>query len=262
MGLLAWIKRLLIPTYERTSLHYRHQTSFTVRSLPSSLPKAYFEASFDLTWTIAADSQPPSIEETYKVNRRIRDILERVTSGFSVHSVEEVQGEVEMAVYRNSPGIDHRLASVQVKLWVDEKTKTYAEEFEKVLRDNALTEAVFEMKARQARYVRDHLLSDAQIARLWWLDGRADKLPELLKMGSNFEQVVGLIHDGMGSIPAPGEALMIERIAELIKDFLGPLSAQHREILLSQLGHFFNGYEREDLANSLSSLNGNSADTN
>ena len=44
-----------------------------------------------------------------------------------------------------------------------------------------------------------------------------------------------------------------------IKDFLAPLGAQHREILLSQLGQIFESYEREDLVTNLQSLNGNSA---
>lgn len=259
MGLLAWISNLLAPRYERASPQQHHQSSFTVRPLPSSLPEAYFEASLQLTWTIEGDGRPPNMEETYKAHRQLREILEHVTCNFSVRSEGEAQGEAEIAVYRKARGIDRRLTSVQIKLSADQSMKAYAEDFEKELRRNALTEATYEMKARQAHYVRDHLLTDAQIARLWWLDGKAEKLPELLKMGNNFEQVVGLVRDGMGPAAPPDEALLVERVAEVIKDFLAPLGAQHREILLSQLGQIFNSYEREDLVIKLQGLNGDSA---
>ncbi|MFI6637403.1 hypothetical protein ACIBI7_51710 [Nonomuraea fuscirosea] len=237
-----------------------YQSAFTIRSLPSSLPEAYFEASLDLTWTIDADSPNPNREEIYKAHQQLREMLQHVTRKFSVRLLEETQSEAEIVIYRRARSIDARLTSVQLKLWVDPKVKHHADELEQVLRDNAVAEAGFEMKARQARYVRDHLLADAQVARLWWLDGKADKLPELLKMDNKFEQVVGLIKTGMGPATTPGEALIIERIAQLIKDFLDPLDSHHREVLLSQLGQIFNGYERDDLTARLRGLNGHPAD--
>ncbi|MGI5158920.1 hypothetical protein [Microbispora sp. CA-102843] len=259
MGVVAWIRDLLGLGYRQESIERHIQSRFSVRSLPSSLREAYFEASVQVAWTSAGDGSAPSTEDTYQAHRQLREILERITPAFSVLSIGEAQSEVEIAVYRKARGIDRRLTSVQVILSVNDDVKAYAENFEKELRKSALTEATYEMKARQARYVRDHLLVDAQIARLWWLDGRAEKLPELLKMGNNFEQVIGLIRNGMGSARTPEEALAVERIAEIIKDFLAPLGAQHREILLSQLSQIFGSYEREDLVGSLQSLNGNSA---
>ncbi|MCA2186961.1 hypothetical protein [Nonomuraea cavernae] len=199
------------------------------------------------------------MEETYRAHSQLREILERVTPKFSVLSEGEAQSEAEIAVYRQARRIDRRLTSVQIRLWANDNIKTYAEDFEKELRQSALTEATYAMKARQSRYVRDHLLADAQVARLWWLDGKAEKLPELLKMGNNFEQVVGLVQDGMGSTTTPEEALAVERVAEIIKDFLAPLGAQHREILLSQLSSIFGSYEREDLVRDIQGLNGSSA---
>ncbi|MEU4235591.1 hypothetical protein AB0F17_65985 [Nonomuraea sp. NPDC026600] len=199
------------------------------------------------------------MEETYRAHRQLREVLERVTPTFSVLSEGEAQSEAEIAVHRQARGIDRRLTSVQITLSANDDMKAYAENFERELRQSALTEAMYAMKARQASYVRDHLLADAQIARLWWLDGRAEKLPELLNMGNNFEQVVGLVRDGMGSAKTPEEALVVERVAEIIKDFLAPLGAQHREVLLSQLGKIFESYEREDLVTNLQILNGNSA---
>ncbi|MFE3455728.1 hypothetical protein ACFXJ8_43145 [Nonomuraea sp. NPDC059194] len=259
MGVLAWIRDLLAFKYEQEPIEQHHQSRFSVRPLPSSLPEAYFEASLQLTWTIAGDGSPPNMEETHRVHRQLREVLERVTPNFSVLSEGEAQSEAEIAVYRQARGIDRRLTSVQINLSASDEMKIYAENFEKELRQSALTEATYAMKARQARYVRDHLLADAQIARLWWLDGRPEKLPDLLKMGNNFEQVVGLVRDGMGSVKTPDEALVVERMAEIIKDFLAPLGAQHREILLSQLSQIFGSYEREDLARNLQSLNGSSA---
>lgn len=256
---MTWIRDLLGIKYNQAPIERHIHSRFSVRSLPSSLREAYFEASVQVTWTIAGDDSAPSVEETYQAHRQLREILERVTPAFSVLSVGEAQSEVDIAVYRTARSIDQRLTSVQVDLLANDDVKSYAEKFEKELRQSALTEATFEMKARQARYVRDHLLADAQIARLWWLDGKAEKLPELLKMGNSFEQVIGLIRDGMGPTRTPEEAKAVERIAEIIKDFLAPLGSQHREILLSQLSQIFASYEREDLVGSLQSLNGDSA---
>ncbi|WP_326824625.1 hypothetical protein [Streptosporangium sp. NBC_01756] len=257
MGLLAWIKSLFVPRYDVRLPEY-HRSAFIVRSLPSTLTEAHFGASLEATWEIG-DGNRPDTEEAYDAHRQLRDVLERATENFSVLLLEEAQSQAEIALYRAARDIDRRLMSVRITLSVDEKVKAYAEMHEEVLRDNALAEARFQTKAHQARYVRDHLLSDAQMARLWWLDGQPGKLPELLKMGNDFEQVVGLIKTGLGPATTPEEAVKTELIAQLIKDFLTPLSPQHREILLSQLGQVFSGYEREDLAHGLRDLNGKPA---
>lgn len=115
MGLMAWMRNLLAPRYDTPSLQ-SHRSSFTIRSLPSALPEAYFEASLEVTWTIDGDSSPPNTEETYKAHRQLRNLLERITSGFSVRLVEEAQSEAEITIYRNARSIDHRLTSIQLRL--------------------------------------------------------------------------------------------------------------------------------------------------
>ncbi|MEV6150536.1 hypothetical protein AB0L53_09355 [Nonomuraea sp. NPDC052129] len=259
MGLLTWIKELLAPAYDSPPVSY-HTTSSFIRSLASSLDKAYFTASLELTWISDGPGQPPS-EDTYDVHRGLRKAIESATRNFSVLLLEEAQAQADFAARRAARTIDSNVVSARVILSVDEKTKLYAENYEDIVRTNALTEADWQMRAQQARYIRDHLLVDAQMARLWWLDGQSGKLPELLRMGSDFEKIVALVQSGAGMIAEPEETAKEERIAHLIREFLDPLGPQHREVLLSQLGSMFTSYDRSDLADRLNEVNGDSTTT-
>ena len=92
----------------------------------------------------------------------------------------------------------------------------------------------------------DQILADPALARLWWLDGKREKLPQLVQMDGVFEQVALLIAQRSEPVEQASP------IPELIRTFLRDLGSHHRALLIKQLQGVFVAYERDDLARTLS----------
>lgn len=212
--------------------------------LRSSLEGAYFQAAFDVAWTANADGGYPRAVQEAHIFQYLSHVAEQVTVRCSVLEVELTRSQVaiELNSVRGLPNTDVSLTDVQVHLSPDPAGAEFAARHEQFRREIALTRAHHESQAAQLQLMRQHILADSSVARLWWLDGKPERLAQMVGQGDLFERVVDLLSGSRR------EAAGDERIAGLIGRFLEELGPEHRELLLRQLGRVFESYERHDLA--------------
>ena len=95
------------------------------------------------------------------------------------------------------------------------------------------------------------MLCDPAAARLWWLDGRREKLADLDAMSETFERVAQTFGEPSGSGPSTAQL-----VADVLADFLGRLDDVLRAQLVHQLAEVFRQYNTDDLAERMLSIPG------
>lgn len=236
-----WIQTLLDWLTDRqTRQHPYPTTSFGAR-LPSSLPEAYFQATVHVTWPPRREGLSPGL--IAKAEQQLRGTLSLTVRQHSVLHVAEAETAVNLALNNSLRLTDAgiQVLAAEAALTAEPAGAELAEQYEALQRDTALATATQHAQVDRLRVLGDHILIDPTLARLWWLDGKPEKLPEMVKMNKVFEDAATLL-------TARGESSRTNPIAELIQTFLHDLTPGHRELLLKQLQQIFLAYERADLA--------------
>jgi uncharacterized protein YbjQ (UPF0145 family) len=170
---------------------------------------------------------------------RLRDVAQERTRRFSAVHCAEAEQAINVRLSRE-PSLGTG-AVVGIALAVDEVMHTAALHHLELRRIAALEEEKHRARVAEWARLRDQVLHDPRMARLWWLDGRADRLRDLVAMGDVFEQASQLL-DG-----APTES-SADGIARLLREFLSRLTPEQRSHLLLQVARVFRSYEHDDLA--------------
>jgi hypothetical protein len=222
-------------------------TTFRVR-LPSELREAQFQATIRMEW-------PPGRH----IDRVLQSVVEQHLLGaarsaaknYSVLDPHEACAAIDLELFGHlqPEGTDiYPVAASVAEIAADLEDQHLAESQEALRRQTALAQAERTEEVKRLRILGDEILTDPMLARLWWLDGKPDRLEKLVELGNNkvFEDVVGLLS-------TPAEQLAAEPITELIRIFLQDLDPPYREQLIRQLQFVFRSYERIDLAGKLDS---------
>lgn len=240
-----WIEILLTWLASRDNTRHPYPTTFFGARLQSSLPEACFQARFHVDWPPTGGD--PSLEIRSYAERQLRRTAQRTARAHSLLDIDEAQTAINLALQQDLPlaVANVRLISAEAVLSVLPADRELAEQYEKLQRDTALTRETQRAELDRLRLMGDQILADPALARLWWLDGKREKLPQLVQMDGIFEQTALLITQCTEPVeqanPIPG----------LIRTFLHDLAPHHRALLIKQLQGVFVAYERDDLAGML-----------
>ena len=246
---MSWIDTLLgrynVPVGERPLA----VTGFPAR-LPSSVSEAWFRANIQITWP---SDRMPSVRIRSYAEQRLREAAGRVTGGFTPLNTGEAGTELNVTLQRHLdlPDVGVRLAGVSAELVAEPQAVELAERREAERREALQARETLLAKLERLRLFGDQVLADPVLARLWWLDGKIDKLPQMVDMDAVFEKAA--VRMGSDAASRPDDP-----VPDLIRTFLDGLGPEHRSLLVKQIAHVFVSYERSDLAESLpvSTLNG------
>ncbi|GAA4200880.1 hypothetical protein GCM10022252_54750 [Streptosporangium oxazolinicum] len=261
MTFSEWLDRLLFrhtrgggPVTHHTCLH---------ALLPSDLRDASFRASIEVTWTIHMDDRPTGGDEA-EMHDCLWDIASKAAKPFGVLQANEAQSRVniELGRARRVFSSGSWLVHARATLSVDTETLEFARKYDSMQRETALVRERHQAQRDRLLSLREYVLADGGTARLWWLDGNAEKLSRLVEMGGVFERAVDLVTQGVPGTSTPdahhevvsGEASRPDPAGELIRQFLSGLGPAHRELLISQVGRVFRSYEQPELATELEDL--------
>ncbi|MEU6034723.1 hypothetical protein ABZ801_04890 [Actinomadura sp. NPDC047616] len=206
--------------------------------VPSRLEEAYFTASVRAVWAVA--NARITADRRWRTEQRLRDCVRQVACQHSVLEVGEAETAVNLALQDLLPGLG--LVAAEATLTAEQGGRELAEQMEALSRETALAEAAQRAKLDQLRVLGERVLPDPALARLWWMDGRPDKLTAMVEMDHVFERAAALVR------PHPDGGPPQDPVPGLINEFLRGLGPQHRDLLLRQLHQIFLGYERSDLA--------------
>ncbi|MFI6899702.1 hypothetical protein ACIBKY_00505 [Nonomuraea sp. NPDC050394] len=214
-----------------------------------------FRARIELTWLLPWETELSVDIETSVCDRLIM-AARQAARQFSVLYREEAESAVNLALGRVET--HPYLRRARVVLSVEPEALEFARE--QMVEDLAIERHRTAQQVELARLtvLRDTMLRDGSIARLWWLQSDPKKLMELVKHGDEFEKAITLISDGSSkrlSVPGAGET----SVAELVELFLTELGPEHRRLLIHQLDKVFRGYERPELADRLGVASGDGA---
>lgn len=214
--------------------------------LPSKLPQAQFQVVIQAEWPTGWRVDPV---RRSLVEQHLLAAARSAAEHYSVLDPGEAGAamdlELSSQVDMQDAGI-HPTTACITQIEVGQDDRRMAESQEAFCRQTALTQIEQMEDARRLRILSDEILIDPTLARLWWLDGKPERLAELVAQGKMFEEVSDLF------CRSP-EPLAAEPIAELIRIFLKDLDVGCREWLVGQLHRVFGSFERGDLADKLDS---------
>ncbi|SFK84524.1 hypothetical protein SAMN05216275_13782 [Streptosporangium canum] len=249
MGFLDWLETLLARRHRGDSVPHHTELAQVLRS---ERENREFRARITLTWLLPWGTELPVDIETSVCDRLIVAASQAATP-FSVLHREEAESAVNLALGRVETHPYFRRA--RAVLGVEAEVVEFARQ--QMARDLETERHRMAQQAEVTRLtaLRDTMLRDGSIARLWWLQSDPKKLMELVKHGDEFEKAINLVSSGHGTQPsAPGVGET--SVAELIELFLAELGPEHRRLLIHQLNRVFRGYERPELADRLVATSG------
>ena len=219
---------------------------YTAR-LPSRLDGAWFRA--DILVLGAPGQDDPVIDA--RVYERMVTAARAVSQRYSVLDDAEVGHAVKIALSDHCPlvDLDVRVEIVHVEVTSWPGAAELATAHEQLAAQTALARERYKAEAERLSLLRDHVLSSPALARLWWVNNDPERLVQLAEMKDGvFEKSVALV---AGTGP---DRTAADQIAAIIESFLRDLGPEHRALLLTQIGHVLDGYERADLAGQLVSV--------
>jgi hypothetical protein len=214
--------------------------------LPSRLDGACFRAGI---LVLGAPGQDDPVIDA-RVYERMVTTARAVSQRYSVLDDAEACNAVKIALSDHCPlaDLDVRIEVVHVELAPWPGAAELAAAYEQLAAETALARERHKAEARRLSLFRDHVLSSAGMARLWWVRNDPERLVRLAEMEDGvFDKCIALVA-GTGPDRAASD-----RIAAIIESFLHDLGPEHRALLLTQIGQVLDGYERTDLADQLES---------
>ncbi|MQA97084.1 MAG: hypothetical protein GEV11_21470 [Streptosporangiales bacterium] len=165
------------------------ETRFTAR-LPSSVEGLCFDASFDVVWARTGGGENANLEAM--VLRHLYEVARRVTATEPVTQAEAVQARlnVVLGVPAAVDGGQVTLVRARAILTVDSASREQMRAYEEMAREASMERARRERDLERWRYLADVVFSDPALARMWWLDGHPERLPELARMDPIFDRLV------------------------------------------------------------------------
>jgi hypothetical protein len=174
-----------------------------------------------------------------------------ITRRFSVLHLAEAQAEIDLFLAGREmiQGSAPAGAGALIQLSVDHQSQEYAAQWERLRLEEDIAAERHRLRLEQNAVLRDQILRDPAQARLWWLEGKRERLKELVQMGDTFETLATLLAPS----PAEKNSTTAEWVT-VVEDFLCKLDAQQSDLLLKQLDRVFCSYERADLSDRLHNL--------
>jgi hypothetical protein len=176
----------------------------------------------------------------------VKETTEEITCRYSVVHLRETQDALASRLF------DDRLqigalpgAELRVVLDADPEAVEIARRFEGMRMEAALTQVQHQLRFQQWDDLRREVLAVPHRARLWWLDGRSDRLEQLVTMGNVFEEAAALLTPAPRTAQASSSAA---QLSDVVDRFLRELEPAQRQLLLQQLSRVFVSYARHDLA--------------
>jgi hypothetical protein len=220
--------------------------SILVRSLQEEVR---FRARIHISW-LGRATDPKTPETVALVAQLAKEATEKITSQFSVVHLREAQDALTSRLSLDEQlQIDAFLeAKLEVFLDAEPAAVEIAQRFERMRMEGAFTQAQHLLRFQQWDELHQEVLCVPHRARLWWLDGRSDRLEQLVAMGETFEQAAALLTPAFETARAPSPTA---RLTDVIDRFLGGLGPEQHQLLLQQLSRVFVSYERPDLADAI-----------
>lgn len=223
---------------------------FRCHSRTTELP---FLAEVGASWHPTSADWPDAVVRS-RLHQHLRMVVGGVCRSYSVLDAEEAQSHVNLVLdqARWVQEVAVELVGSRAALSVDPEVMTTAKQQEQVVRDSIVFAARHQDEVNRMHLLRDTVLLDGGMARLWWLNGDRARLQELVKLGDLFESAARLIA-GTPAEEEPGSARS-DVTAGLIDKFLVGLEPRYRLHLLGQLSDVFRSYERPSLADEVEAL--------
>ncbi|AVT33652.1 hypothetical protein C6361_34125 [Plantactinospora sp. BC1] len=204
-------------------------------TLPSRVEGGWFSAFFTARWF--GDPARGDLRDWLRgaIVRR----AERVTRDLSVIHLDTAQLRVNAGLREITIPADVpvRRLTVTATLTATEEARRTAAEWEELRTKLALRQMNDKLEIERLRHLREDIFRRPEVARTYWLDRHPDAMESLLD--DRFERIA----EKLGS--APDNSAMV--IANVLRDFLGDLDAEHKRTLIDLLRRLLIDFRRGEL---------------
>ncbi|MDQ1292768.1 MAG: hypothetical protein QG608_648 [Actinomycetota bacterium] len=190
--LRTWFARLFGPGTNK--LDGPHLPPEISTLLDSSLPGFPFRSRIKIERPAIStyDSSTAKLAQHYE---ELRASATAITRRFSVLHLAEAQAEIDLflASRETIQGSALTGAGALIQLSVDHQSQEFAAQWERLRLEENIAAEQHRICLEQSAVLRDQILKDPAQARLWWLEGKRDRLKELVQMGDAFERLATLL---------------------------------------------------------------------
>ncbi|WP_017586983.1 hypothetical protein [Nocardiopsis ganjiahuensis] len=216
--------------------------------VPSASEGMGFEASFEVTIAWNGAGTAAQARARALVQRQVIQLAKKVSSGFSLGDRGSAEAEIACALAEEKGTREEvvREVAVLVTLAVDEEDLELERERERVGPRNEIHRAAHRARMDRVREIQRDVLSDPQVARVWWFEQNPDLLHDIENAGAAL--------DLMSTPGAKAEGAAEQRgdTGDPVLDaFLGGLEEWEVPPALERLTTMLEGLERRDLADQL-----------
>jgi len=218
--------------------------------LDSSLPGAPFRARISIVHQHSVPDRAATAQLA-QVYEELRRCAATITRRFSVLHLPEAQDEINLYLAGRGPisngTVDGECSTIELR--VDTQVTEHAIRYETIRNEETIAGERHRAHMEQNAVLREQILTDPAQARLWWLEGKRERLRELVQMGDTFETLARVLSVSSAPDTSAGSEWIL-----LLEDFLSKLDPRQTDLLLSQLDRVFTSYERIDLSDRVHGL--------
>lgn len=216
--------------------------------VPSATDGMGFEAAFEMTIAWNGAGTAAQARARALLQREVIRIAKGVSSGFTLGDRGSAEAEIGCALAEAKGTHEEvvREVAVLARLSVDKEDLDLERERERVGPRNEVERAAHRVRMERVRELQRDVLSDPQVARVWWYEQNPDLLHEIENAGAALDLMStsgnrsGEAGEHRGGMDDP-----------VLDAFLSGLSEWEVPSALERLTTMFEGLERRDLAERL-----------
>lgn len=214
--------------------------------MPSSAEGMWFEGTFEVTVSWNGTGVAARSRALARIQRELIRVAAEVSAGFALGDRGTAEADIACAV-AEMKGVHEeavREVAVSVTLTVDDEDMALDRERERVGPHNEVRKALHQARMERVRELRRDVLSDPQIARVWWYEQNPNLLHDIEEAGAAL--------DAMATPAGEAEETEGGRADDPVLDaFLSGLEEWEVAPVLEKLATLLEGFERRDLVERL-----------
>ncbi|WP_017608561.1 hypothetical protein [Nocardiopsis xinjiangensis] len=216
--------------------------------VPTNAEGMWFDGSFEVIVSWNGASPVARARATARIQREVIRVATEVGARYCLGDRGTAEAEIACAVSDKQGFRDDavRDVAVSVTLAADKDDLAIERERERVGPRNEVHKAIHRVRMQRVDELRRDVLSDPEVARVWWYEQNPEMLYEIEKAG---EALDAMATTAEGATPAVGTG---EGKADpILEAFVGGLDEEEKEAVLTRLTRMLEGLGRPDLAERL-----------
>lgn len=216
--------------------------------VPTNAEGMWFDGSFEAIISWNGASPVARARATARIQREVIRVATEVGVRYCLGDRGTAEAEIACAFSEKHGFRDAtvRDVAVSVTLAADKDDLAIERERERVGPRNEVHRAVHRVRMQRVEELRRDVLSDSQIARVWWYEQNPEMLHEIEEVGIALDSMA-TTSEGTAPVPGMGEG----EADPILEAFVGGLDEEEKEAVLTRLTRMLEGLGRPDLAERL-----------